>query len=495
MDYGTLRVTTPDGQVREFPIDVPSAIVGRADGNRVVIDHVSVSRRHATLTIENGRVMLEDLGSASGTFVGSQRLPANTPSLVEQGQTLRFGDVEAIFVVGTLSQPDAAPATVGSISVGSSVSTGGTASPEPAQTIAVSLASPNAPVAAGSPTTATVTVQNRGNVVDELSITVPDLPASWVKVSRPSLSLVPNARDEVTIVIQPPRTSEAAAKEYPFSVAVVSRETGREVRALGKVTVLPFEGFKVTMDPVRGKRDFKVTAENSGNVPISFSLSGVQDDNALDFQFEEDSVTLEPGQRKEVRIQVLPKNRALLGSQQVTPFRIEAKPSGTGPKATADGQLRLTPPLQKWKWPVIAVIALGIAAGVTWGVMQRGGGDSKPAAVSPTAAPTTATSATAGPNVIHKGGNAVVINSDPNPPTNDNCLAVRSGSTPVIQSTNIIGRLCTGTKVAVKDGPTNDGVYFWWQIEGKASDGKTLTGWSAEKRADGSGQTFLQFAP
>ncbi|MEO6399193.1 MAG: FHA domain-containing protein, partial [Tepidiformaceae bacterium] len=106
MDYGTLRVTTPDGQVREFPIDVPSAIVGRADGNRVVIDHVSVSRRHASLTIENGQVMLEDLGSASGSFVGSQRLPVNTPTIVEDGQALRFGDVEAKFIVGTLMAPE-----------------------------------------------------------------------------------------------------------------------------------------------------------------------------------------------------------------------------------------------------------------------------------------------------------------------------------------------------------------------------------------------------
>lgn len=501
MDYGTLRVTTPDGQVREYPIDVPSVIVGRADGNRVVIDHVSVSRRHANLSIESGRVMLEDLGSASGTFVGSQRLPVNTPSLVEEGQSLRFGDVEAVFVVGEGARApvEAEPSAASSGRGGSFASAPLATSSDPAQTIAVSLASPSAPVAAGSPTTATVAVQNRGNVVDELTISVVDLPASWVKVSRPSVSLVPNARDEVTIVIQPPRTSEATAKEYAFAVAVVSRENGREVRALGKVTVLPFEGFKITLDPVRGKRDFKVMAENNGNVPLSFGLTGIQDANALDFHFEEDALSLDPGQRKEVRIQVVPKSKKMLGAQQITPFRIEAKPStGSGPRASADGQLRVSPPLQKWKWPVLAVIALGITAGVAWALLSRGGGDdTKAADPSPTAAPTTAGASptAAQANVLRKGGNGVIINSDPNPPTNDNCLAVRSGATPVIQATNIVGRLCTGTKVAIKDGPTNDGVFFWWQIEGVAADGKTLTGWSAEKRVDGTGQTFLQYAP
>lgn len=499
MDYGTLRVTTPDGQVREFPIDVPSAIVGRADGNRVVIDHVSVSRRHASLTIENGQVMLEDLGSASGTFVGSQRLPVNTPTIVEEGQSLRFGDVEARFLVGTLM----APQPVTSEGPIRSSTGSGSASPaqssEPAQTISVSLASPGAAIAAGSPTTATVSVQNRGNVVDELTISVVDLPPSWVKVSRPTLSLVPNARDEVTIVIQPPRTAEATAKEYPFAVAVVSRETAREVRALGKVTVLPFEGFKVTLDPVRATRDFKVTAENSGNVPISFALAGVQEANALDFQFEEDQVTLEPGQRKEIRVQVVAKSKKLLGDAQITPFRIEARPKSSAvQKAAADGQLRVQPPLQRWKWPVIAVIAVGVLGGIAYGVLSRSGGDSKAAPLAtPTVAATVAAAPTVAPasNVLHKGGNAIVINSDPNPPTNDNCLAVRKGSTPVIQPDNIVGRLCSGTRVAVKDGPTNDGTRIWWQIEGKAADGTTLTGWSAEKLSNGSGVPFLQFAP
>ena len=499
MDYGTLRVTTPDGQVREFPIDVPSAIVGRADGNRVVIDHVSVSRRHASLTIENGRVMLEDLGSASGSFVGSQRLPVNTPTIVEDGQSLRFGDVEARFIVGTLMEPAAVSSGSAQGGVMTSGSPSSGQSSEPAQTIAVSLASPGAPIAAGSPTTATVSIQNRGNVVDELTIGVLDLPAAWVKVSRPSLSLVPNARDEVTIVIQPPRTAEAAAKEYAFSVAVVSRETSREVRALGKVTVLPFEGFKVSLDPVRSTKDFKVTAENSGNVPISFALAGIQDDNALDFQFEEDQVTLEPGQRKDVRVQVVAKSKKMLGAAQITPFRIEARPkSSSVQKVTADGQLRFQPPLQRWKWPVIAIIAVGVLGGIAFGLLSRSGGsDTKADPATPTAAPSVAAAATTAPlaNVIRKGGNAVVINSDPNPPANDNCLAVRRGSTPVIQADNIAGRLCSGTKVAVKDGPTNDGTRIWWQIEGKAADGATLTGWSAEKLSNGSGTPFLEFAP
>jgi ABC-type multidrug transport system ATPase subunit/pSer/pThr/pTyr-binding forkhead associated (FHA) protein/ABC-type multidrug transport system permease subunit len=45
--------------------------IGRSKENDVVIPHETVSSRHARLTIDNGRLWLEDLGSTNGTFVGS----------------------------------------------------------------------------------------------------------------------------------------------------------------------------------------------------------------------------------------------------------------------------------------------------------------------------------------------------------------------------------------------------------------------------------------
>jgi len=71
------------------------------------------------------------------------------------------------------------------------------------------------------------------------------------------------------------------------------------------------------------------------------------------------------------------------------------------------------------------------------------------------------------------------MNSDP-VPSNTNCLAVRSGETPRIAPDNVLGRLCTGSKVTIKGGPASDGTLTWWQIEGGG-----FTGWAAEKSADG----------
>lgn len=471
MDYGTLRVATPDGQIREYPITAPSVVIGRADGNQVVIDHVSVSRRHAQLVIESGKVTIEDLGSGTGTFVGSQRV-ANTPSLVESGQSMRFGDVEARFTFSEALSP---------LDVGAAASA---AANETEQTVGVTLTSPSQPVAAGSPTTATVNVQNRGTVVDELTIAIVDLPEGWAKVSRPTLSLVPGARDEITVVIQPPKDSTAAAGDYPFSVAVTSKVHGREVRALGKVSVRAFEGFRVTLDPVRAKRDFQVSVSNSGNVAIQVALSATDEAREFGYTFDSQQLELAPGEQKRVALAVKPKGGKLFGPTVNRPFRVEARQGAKEAPATADGQLIIAPPLQPYKWPLIGLLLVLVLGGLALAAMSLlGGGDDEQEAApeTPTAAAASATTApqpTATPAGLRVGGTAVIANSDP-VPNNTNCLAVRSVASR--EGSEILGRLCTGETVSIKAGPTQEGGFTWWQIQSAAG----LLGWAAEKSADG----------
>jgi len=51
--------------------------VGRSASNDIVLNHSSVSRRHAQLTVFNDHALLEDLGSTNGTFVGDSALRVN----------------------------------------------------------------------------------------------------------------------------------------------------------------------------------------------------------------------------------------------------------------------------------------------------------------------------------------------------------------------------------------------------------------------------------
>ncbi|HLL51945.1 MAG TPA: FHA domain-containing protein [Myxococcaceae bacterium] len=87
----TLVVRNPDGTEAEHEL-VDEMIVGRADGSGLVLTEGGVSRKHARLWVEDGRVLVEDTGSANGTFIDGERLGA--PSEVPPGAQLRIGAYE-----------------------------------------------------------------------------------------------------------------------------------------------------------------------------------------------------------------------------------------------------------------------------------------------------------------------------------------------------------------------------------------------------------------
>ena len=64
--------------------------VGRDSTNDVVITDAEISRRHARLTFQGGKYILEDLGSTNGTFVNGQRLAG--PRVLKAGEVVSFGE-------------------------------------------------------------------------------------------------------------------------------------------------------------------------------------------------------------------------------------------------------------------------------------------------------------------------------------------------------------------------------------------------------------------
>ncbi len=68
-----LVITDPAGETQIFELSGSSVNIGRADTNELVLNHPSVSRNHARLTLLPGdNILLNDLGSLNGTFVNGQ---------------------------------------------------------------------------------------------------------------------------------------------------------------------------------------------------------------------------------------------------------------------------------------------------------------------------------------------------------------------------------------------------------------------------------------
>ncbi|MCX7800641.1 MAG: FHA domain-containing protein [Fimbriimonadales bacterium] len=93
--FGAPKVQLPclvDSTGREHAIRPGRNAVGR-EGD-IVLPDPRVSRRHAAIILEEGRVTLEDLGSTNGTTVNGQPLPPGQQRELQPGDKVAFGGVE-----------------------------------------------------------------------------------------------------------------------------------------------------------------------------------------------------------------------------------------------------------------------------------------------------------------------------------------------------------------------------------------------------------------
>ncbi|GLY26783.1 DUF3662 and FHA domain-containing protein [Kineosporia sp. NBRC 101731] len=75
-----------DGRV--YPITAPVTVIGRGTEADVIVDDIGVSRRHAEVRVEHGRLIAADLGSTNGTYVDGERI--NTAEVVD-GSQIKIG--------------------------------------------------------------------------------------------------------------------------------------------------------------------------------------------------------------------------------------------------------------------------------------------------------------------------------------------------------------------------------------------------------------------
>lgn len=77
-----------------FPLNKGQVVVGRDVRCEIMLNHSSVSRKHAEIVRLAEGYLLRDLNSANGTFVNGQRVQEY---LMQDGDRIQFGDVQMAF--------------------------------------------------------------------------------------------------------------------------------------------------------------------------------------------------------------------------------------------------------------------------------------------------------------------------------------------------------------------------------------------------------------
>ncbi|MCX7610999.1 MAG: FHA domain-containing protein [Ignavibacterium sp.] len=82
---------------KSFTLNSKGGIIGRQDGNDIVIKENNISRQHAKITFINGDFYIEDLNSSNGTYINGIRI--SQPIKLNNYDTFKFGSCEGRFII------------------------------------------------------------------------------------------------------------------------------------------------------------------------------------------------------------------------------------------------------------------------------------------------------------------------------------------------------------------------------------------------------------
>ncbi len=99
MQVVLIRVTE-SGQQQPVPLNRERTIIGRMDDCHIRIPIAGVSRKHCEIVVEDGSIVINDLGSSNGTYVNQERVESIP---VSAGDLLSVGGL--VFVVTLNGEP------------------------------------------------------------------------------------------------------------------------------------------------------------------------------------------------------------------------------------------------------------------------------------------------------------------------------------------------------------------------------------------------------
>ncbi len=93
--HGRMVVLSTNFAGREWELNKPVMVIGRTDENDIVVNHRSISRNHAKITLENGRYSIADLNSSNGVRINGEEYGKVE---MRRGDMIDLGHVRMRFV-------------------------------------------------------------------------------------------------------------------------------------------------------------------------------------------------------------------------------------------------------------------------------------------------------------------------------------------------------------------------------------------------------------
>ena len=103
MNEWWVEVRLPSQRIGLYPVGPGGLTIGRSSDSKLRLVAPTVSRHHAFLRVENGRLLLRDVGSKSGTLLNGQ--PVQRDVIVRAGDVIQIGP----YTLKIIHQSDQSP--------------------------------------------------------------------------------------------------------------------------------------------------------------------------------------------------------------------------------------------------------------------------------------------------------------------------------------------------------------------------------------------------
>ena len=216
----------------------------------------------------------------------------------------------------------------------------------------------------GPPASTTVTVVNKGSLVDDFHVTVNGPVARFAQVHPPVLHVFPGEHQTAQVRFAVPRAPHPAAGRYAFQVvarAHVHADVSGQV--VGGLTVGRFDEMVASIEPemTRGRAPGKhrFTVANKGNGPLDVRVAMADQQGELTFTPSRFGGMLAPGATATEPL-VVAAPLKWFGRTQVHPFSGNVATDVRGQAAMVQARRRQVPRFPWWV-PTAILAILGLA--------------------------------------------------------------------------------------------------------------------------------------
>lgn len=182
----------------------------------------------------------------------------------------------------------------------------------------------------GSSVSSRLILVNRASASRYFRVTAEGLPENWLTINPQVLQLLPGDQRDLTLTIQPPRSSFSRAGRYPLVVrAAPEPPTGRSEEAHATLTVGAFSQFRSELrTPLLTVADVgQVSVTNLGNTPDTYSISFSDAEASLAFTPPEASIRLVEGQSGGAEFRAALRQPRWIGGERLHPLRVQVSSS------------------------------------------------------------------------------------------------------------------------------------------------------------------------